>query len=148
VAVVSIDRDTGHVTVLSYVAVDDCGRAINPMIVEGQLHGGITQGIGQALLEHACYSPEGVFLNPTLLDYALPKSTVLPRFTTILEEYPSLSNPLGVKGIGEGGAIAAPVAITNAIHDALRRFGVIHLDMPHTPEQVWRAITSGQAERR
>lgn len=148
VAVVSIDRDTGHVTVLSYVAVDDCGRAINPMIVEGQLHGGITQGIGQALLEHACYSPEGVFLNPTLLDYALPKSTVLPRFTTILEEYPSLSNPLGVKGIGEGGAIAAPVAITNAIHDALRRFGVIHLDMPHTPEQLWRVITSGQVERR
>lgn len=149
VAVVAIDRNTGQLDVLSYVGVDDCGRAINPMIVEGQLHGGIAQGIGQALFEHARYSRDGILMNPSLLDYALPRSTHLPTFETHLIEFPSLSNPLGVKGIGEGGAIVGPVAITNAVHDALRYLGITHLDMPHTPEQLWRAIGRGEpGERR
>jgi len=118
------------------------------MIVEGQLHGGIAQGIGQALFEHARYSRDGILMNPSLLDYALPRSTHLPTFETHLIEFPSLSNPLGVKGIGEGGAIVGPVAITNAVHDALRCFGNTHLNMPHTPEQLWRVIGLGEAGER
>lgn len=142
VAVVEVDATTGQVKLSRYVAVDDCGRAINPMIVEGQIHGGIVQGIGQALWEHASYTDQGYLNSASLLDYALPHAHHLPTLETALFEIPSPSNPLGAKGIGEGGAIVAPVAVSNAVLDALRPFKVTHLDMPHTPEQLWRVLES------
>jgi len=145
-AVVEVDRETGAVQLLRYVAVDDCGRAINPMIVEGQVHGGVVQGIGQALFEHAAYTSEGSFRTPSLVDYALPRASAIPHLETELYEFPSPSNPLGVKGIGEGGAIAAPPAVSNAVLDALRPFGVMHLDMPYTAEQLWQVISRGRRE--
>lgn len=146
-AVVEVDPETGAVHLQRYIAVDDCGRAINPMIVEGQVHGGVVQGIGQALFEHAAYTPQGSFGTPSLLDYALPRAGALPPIETALYEFPSPSNPLGVKGIGEGGAIAAPPAVSNAVLDALRPFGVTHLDMPHTAEQLCRVMSRAQSER-
>lgn len=146
-AVVEIDPLTGEVYLRRYIAVDDCGRAINPMIVEGQVHGGVAQGIGQALFEHAAYTPQAYLTSPSLLDYALPRASALPTIETALYEFPSPSNPLGVKGIGEGGAIAAPPTISNAVLDALRPFGVLHLDMPHTAEQLYHAIACMQTKR-
>ena len=145
-AVVEIDPSTGQVHLQRYIAVDDCGRAINPMIVEGQVHGGVVQGIGQALFEHAVYTLSAYLATPSLLDYALPRAGALPHIETALYEFPSPSNPLGVKGIGEGGAIAAPPTISNAVLDALRPFGVMHLDMPHTPEQLYHVISRPQSE--
>jgi len=138
--VVEVEPATGTVHIARYVAVDDCGRAINPMIVEGQMHGGIAQGIGQALYEHAQYDDQGQLLAGSLLDYAVPTASQLGTYDTQLLEVPSPSNPLGIKGIGEGGAIAAPPAVVNAVLDALRPFGIRHLDMPLTPERVWRAM--------
>jgi carbon-monoxide dehydrogenase large subunit len=142
VAVVEICPDTGHVELLRYVAVDDCGNLINPMIVEGQVHGGLAQGIGQALWEEAIYDDGGQLITGTMLDYALPRAHNLPSFETAHTTTPCPHNPLGVKGIGEAGAIASPVAVTNAVVDALAPYGVRHLDMPLTPEKVWRAIQS------
>ncbi|HRC86560.1 MAG TPA: molybdopterin-dependent oxidoreductase, partial [Thermoanaerobaculia bacterium] len=125
---------------LRYLAVDDCGNVINPMIVDGQVHGGIAQGVGQALWEQAVYDENGQLLTGELLDYALPRAHNLVSFETDRTVTPCPHNPLGVKGIGEAGAIASPVAVTNAVVDALRPFGVKHLDMPLTPEKVWRAL--------
>ncbi len=144
IAVVEIDRETGEVDVLRYVAVDDCGEQINPMIVEGQVHGGIAYGIGQALWEEAAYDENGQLLSSTLLDYALPKAHNLPSFELDHTITPCPHNPLGVKGIGEAGTIAAPVTVVNAVVDALRPFGISHLDMPLTPEKVWRAMQNGE----
>jgi len=146
-AVVEIDPQTGAVRIQRYIAVDDCGRAINPMIVEGQVHGGIAQGIGQALFERAAYTAQAYLATPSLLDYALPRAAALPSIEATLFEIPSPANPLGVKGIGEGGAIAAPVAISNAVLDALRPLGIRHLDMPHTPEQLACVIAEMRAAR-
>ena len=134
-----IDRETGEVEIVRYIAVDDCGNQINPMIVEGQVHGGVAYGIGQALWENAVYDDSGQLVTATLLDYALPKAHNLPSFETGHTVTPCPHNPLGVKGIGEAGTIAAPPAIVNAVCDAI---GVEHLDMPLEPERIWRAIHS------
>ena len=140
IAVVEIDPDTGQVSILRYVAVDDCGHVINPMIVDGQLHGGIAQGIGQALWEGAVYDENGQLVTGTLMDYALPKAHNLVSFELDRTVTPCPHNPLGVKGIGEAGTIASPAAMVNAVIDALKPYGVKHLDMPLTSEKVWRAI--------
>lgn len=140
VAVVEIDRETGEVELARYVAVDDVGNVINPMIVDGQIHGGVAQGVGQALWEHGVYDDGGQLVTATLLDYALPKAHRLPSFELDRTVTPCPHNPLGVKGVGEAGAIASPAAVTNAVVDALEPFGVRHLDMPLTAEKVWRAM--------
>jgi carbon-monoxide dehydrogenase large subunit len=140
ICIVEVDKDTGQVQLKRYVAVDDCGKVINPMIVDGQLHGGIAQGVGQALWEGAVYDENGQLLTGTLMDYALPKADFLPSIETARTETPSPVNPLGVKGIGEAGTIASTAAVVNAVMDALAPFGIKHIDMPLTPERVWRAI--------
>ncbi len=142
VAIVEIDRETGEVDLIRYVAVDDCGNLINPMIVDGQVHGGIAQGVGQALWEDAAYDDHGQLLTGTLLDYALPRAHRLPSFETAHTVTPCPHNPLGVKGIGEAGTIASTAAVSNAVHDALKPFGAKNLEMPHTPEKIWRVIHS------
>jgi carbon-monoxide dehydrogenase large subunit len=142
IAVVEIDPDTGEVSLLRYVAVDDVGNVINPMIVDGQLHGGIAQGIGQALWEGAVYDEGGQLVTGTLMDYAVPKAHKLISFELDRTVTPCPHNPLGVKGVGEAGTIASPAAVVNAVIDALKPYGIKHLDMPLTPEKVWRAINS------
>lgn len=140
VAVVKVDAETGEIELRRYVAVDDCGRVINPLIVDGQVHGGLVQGIAQALCEGAVYSSDGQLLTGSMTDYAVPKAHMFPTFVTGRTETPSPHNPLGVKGVGETGTIASTPAIVNAVVDALRSFGVTHLEMPLTPERVWAAI--------
>ncbi len=142
VAVVEVDPETGHVTMKRYVAVDDCGPQINPVIVEGQIHGGVVQGIGQALWEAAVYDDNGQLLTGSLADYAIPRADVLPDIEVLSTVTPSPHHPLGVKGIGEAGTIASTCAVYNAVIDALRPLGVETLQMPLTPERVWRAIAS------
>ena len=127
-----------------YVAVDDVGNKINPMIVDGQLHGGIAQGVGQALWEGAIYSDEGQLLTGSMLDYAVPKASFFPNLELDETVTPSPVNPLGVKGVGEAGAIASTAAVANAVVDALSPYGVRHLDMPYTDQTVWRAIQSAK----
>ncbi len=143
IAVVEVDRDTGDIEFLRYVAVDDCGRVINPMLVDGQVHGGIVQSIGQAMYEEVVYDEQGQLVTGTLMDYALPRASHVPEFELDRTETPSPVNPLGVKGVGEAGTIGATPAIVNAIVDALAPFGVKHLDMPVKPEDVWRVINHG-----
>ena len=140
IAVVQIDPDNGHIVLQRYVAVDDCGPQINPMIVEGQVHGGVVQGAGQALWEGAVYDDNGQLLTGSMLDYALPRAHLVPDVETFSTVTPSPTNPLGVKGIGETGTIASTITIYNAVIDALRPLGVTTLEMPLTPERVWRAI--------
>jgi aerobic carbon-monoxide dehydrogenase large subunit len=138
---VEVDPDTGVVEIARYSAVDDVGRAINPMIVHGQIHGGITHGIGQAMSEHCFYDRQtGQLLSASLLDYALPRADRLPFFTTELSEIPTPTHPLGIRPAGEGGTTPALAVVINAIVDALAEFGVTHIEMPATPERVWRAI--------
>jgi carbon-monoxide dehydrogenase large subunit len=144
-AVVEVDAETGAIALKRYVAVDDCGKVINPTIVEGQIHGGIVQGVGQALWEGAVYDESGQLLTGSMMDYALPRADAFPRFELGMTETPTSVNPLGVKGIGETGTIASTPAVYNAVLDALAPLGVRRLDMPLTPERVWRAI---QAARR
>ncbi len=146
IAVVSVDPDTGDTTLLRYVAVDDVGRIINPMIVEGQIHGGLVQGIGQALWEGAEFDEQGQLITGSLLDYALPKARFFPKFETAHTETPSPHNPLGVKGVGETGAIASTPCIVNAVMDALKPFGIDDLSMPLTPPKVWQAIRQAQGK--
>jgi carbon-monoxide dehydrogenase large subunit len=140
IAVVEVDAETGAVTIERFVAVDDCGNIINPLLAAGQVHGGIAQGIGQALFEGVEYDEQGQLLTGTLMDYALPRAEDLPTFETDHTVTPTPVNALGVKGIGEAGAIGAPPAIVNAVVDALSPFGIRHLDMPLKGETVWRAI--------
>jgi aerobic carbon-monoxide dehydrogenase large subunit len=140
VAVVEVDRQTGEVSLLQYVAVHDCGRIINPKLVEGQMYGGIVQGLGQALTEGIVYTPEGQPLTGSLLDYAVPKAAAIPPLILETMETLSPTNPLGVKGIGELPTVAAPVAVANAVMDALCLIGVRHIDTPLTPEKIWRAL--------
>ena len=135
-----MDTETGHVKIRSYVAVDDVGRVVNPTIVEGQVHGGIAQGVAQALYEEAVYDADGNLLTTTMADYLLPSAADLPVFVTDRTETPSTTNPLGVKGVGEAGTIASTPAVVNAIVDALRPLGVRDVTMPCSPERVWRAI--------
>ena len=139
-AVVVVDPDTGVVTITDYFAADDCGVVINPMIVEGQVHGGLAQGIGQALMEHVVYDRDGQLLTGSFMDYALPRASDLPTSTTAFIATPAPSNPLGVKGGSESGTIGAPAAIGNAVVDALWHLGVRHVELPITPERVWRAV--------
>ncbi|HEY1795437.1 MAG TPA: xanthine dehydrogenase family protein molybdopterin-binding subunit [Stellaceae bacterium] len=148
-AEVEIDPETGLVTLLAYTAVDDYGRLVNPLITAGQVHGGVAQGIGQAMLEHTVYEPgTGQLLSGSLMDYALPRATDLPAFNLTLVELPTKSNPLGVKGSGQAGCIAAPQTITHAILDALAPLGIDHIDMPATPERVWRTMRDAQLTHR
>ncbi len=140
---VEVDTETGRSTIRSYVCVDDVGSVINPLIVEGQVHGGLAQGIAQALYEEAAYDADGNLLTGTMADYLLPSAADLPAFVTDRTETPATSNPLGVKGVGEAGTIASTPAVINAIVDALRPFGVNDLAMPATPERVWRALHGG-----
>jgi carbon-monoxide dehydrogenase large subunit len=140
ICVVELDRDTGKVHINRYFAVDDVGKVINPMIVDGQIHGGVTQGIAQALYEGAVYDDNGQLVSGTLLDYAVPTAAMVPTYEHARTETPSPVNPLGVKGAGEAGTIASTPAVVNAVIDALSPFGVKHLDMPLTPEKVWRAM--------
>ncbi len=139
-AMVEVDPETGLVTILRYLAVDDSGRLLNPLLAEGQIHGSVAQGIGQALYEGIVYSENGQLLTQNFLEYVVPRAAQVPSIETAHLETPSPINPLGVKGIGEAGTTAAPPAIVNAVLDALRPLGVHHLDMPLTPEKVWRAI--------
>lgn len=138
--VVEVDAETGTVAILDYVAVDDVGVMINPMLCHGQMHGGIAQGIGQALFEEAKYDEAGQLLSGSLLDYGFPRIEQIPRMRTGFHVSPAPSNPLGAKGIGEAGCVGAPPAIVAAVCDALKPFGISHLDMPLTPPKVWRAI--------
>ena len=137
---VEVDRDTGEVTIQRYVAVDDMGKVINPMIVEGQVVGGVAQGVGQALWEHGIYDENGQLLTGTLMEYAMPRAEAFPMIETARNETPSPHNPLGVKGAGEMGTITGTVAVANAVMDALAPLGVRHIDMPLTPEKIWRAM--------
>jgi aerobic carbon-monoxide dehydrogenase large subunit len=147
IAIVEIDEETGHVDLVRYVAVDDVGKKINPMIVDGQLHGGIAQGVGQALWENAVYSDDGQLLSGSLLDYALPRASWLPAFELDETVTPSPVNALGVKGVGEAGCIASTAAVANAVIDALSPLGIRHLDMPYTPQKVWGAIQGAKGGR-
>jgi carbon-monoxide dehydrogenase large subunit len=144
VAEVEIDKETGIVEVVSFVAVDDVGRVINPMIVEGQVQGGVAQGIGQALLENAIYDKAGQLLSGSMMDYTMPRADDLPNITVATEVTLCTHNPLGVKGCGEVGAIGSPPAIINAVIDALKEYGIRHLDMPATPQKLWSIIQAGQ----
>jgi carbon-monoxide dehydrogenase large subunit len=137
---VEVDTETGHTKIRSYVAVDDIGRVVNPLIVEGQVHGGVAQGIAQALYEEAVYDPDGNLVTGTMVDYLVPAAPDLPDFVTDRTETPATSNPLGVKGVGEAGTIASTPAVVNAVVDAVRHLGVNDIRMPCTPERVWRAI--------
>jgi carbon-monoxide dehydrogenase large subunit len=145
ICVVEIDPDTGDTKVLRYVAVDDVGNVINPMIVEGMVHGGVAQGLGQALWEEAVYDDDGQLITGSMLDYAVPQAASLPSFETARTTTPSPTNPLGVKGAGETGTIAASPAVINAVVDALSPFGVTHIDMPAKAEKVWRLIQDSQS---
>ncbi len=141
VAEVEIDPDTGALELVRYSAVDDVGRAINPMVLDGQTHGGIAQGVGQALWEDVNYDPEsGQLLSASFMDYAMPRADTLPRYATALSEVPAPSNPLGVRAGGEGGTTPALGATMNAVADALAPLGIRHLDMPASPQRIWDAI--------
>jgi aerobic carbon-monoxide dehydrogenase large subunit len=146
---VEVDPATGVVRIERYTAVDDVGRAVNPMIVHGQVHGGIVQGLGQALCEHCVYAPDsGQLLAGSFMDYAMPRAEMFPWFNAELSEVPSTTHPLGIRPAGEGGTTPALGVMINAIVDALAAFGVTHLEMPATPERVWRAIQEGEGQTR
>src|SRR5438552_11197185 len=141
VCVVEVDKETGEAEIKRFVAVDDCGRQLNPMIVQGQIHGGIAQGVGQAMIEEVVYGEDGQLLTATLMDYAMPIASELPRYE--LDHTVTLTpvNPLGVKGVGEAGTIGSTPAVANAIADAL---GVANVDMPFKPENLWKIIQQQQ----
>ncbi len=140
IAVVEVDGETGHVDLQRYIAVDDCGNVINPLLAAGQVHGGITQGLAQALYEGAEYDAEGQLLTGSLMDYALPRAESLPMYETSHTTTPTPVNPLGIKGIGEAGTIGSASAVVNAVMDALAPLGVTHIDMPLKPEKIWAAM--------
>jgi carbon-monoxide dehydrogenase large subunit len=137
---VEVDPDTGVVDVVSVAIADDVGIVINPMIVDGQAHGGLAQGIGQALYEECLYDRDGQLLTGSYLNYCMPRAADLPMFKVGNHATPCTHNPIGVKGVGEVGAIGVPPAVINAVLDALDHLGVKHIEMPATPEKVWRAI--------
>ncbi|MGI8880078.1 MAG: xanthine dehydrogenase family protein molybdopterin-binding subunit [Jatrophihabitans sp.] len=144
---IDIDTETGHAKIRKYVCVDDVGTVINPLIVEGQVHGGLAQGIAQALYEEAVYDADGNLTTGTFVDYLLPSAADLPSFVTDRTVSAATSNPLGVKGVGEAGTIASTPAVVNSIIDALRQYGVTDVQMPCTPERIWRAIHGNDADR-
>jgi carbon-monoxide dehydrogenase large subunit len=145
ICMVEVDRETGDVKILRYVAVDDCGNVINPMIVEGQIHGGVAQGIAQALYEEVVYAEDGTLRTGTMLDYAVPTANEMPPMTLDRTVTPSPTNELGVKGIGEAGTIAASAAVINAVCDALAPLGIRHVDMPASPDRIWKLMQEAKA---
>jgi carbon-monoxide dehydrogenase large subunit len=144
IAVVEVDRETGQVAMRDFVSVDDCGVRISPVLVTGQVHGGLAQGIAQALLEEMVYAPDGQLVTGSLMDYCLPRADDLPSFVTDQTVTPTPMNPLGAKGIGEAATIGSTPAVVNAVVDALRSFNVRHIDMPLRPERVWQAMHHGR----
>ncbi len=144
VAVVEVDLETGDARLVKHVAVDDCGRILNPMLVQGQVHGGLAQGIAQALYEGVEYDENGTPLTSSLATYAMPTAVELPSFENAHTETPTPLNPLGAKGIGESATIGSAPAVQNAVVDALSHLGVRHVDMPATPERVWRALNAAR----
>jgi carbon-monoxide dehydrogenase large subunit len=144
VAVVEVDADTGDLRVLRLAAIDDAGRIVNPLLAEGQVHGGIAQGLAQALYERVSYDSDGTPLTADLTGYRIPSAADLPPFRTARTETPTPLNPLGAKGIGESGAVGSTPAVWNAAVDALAHLGVRHLELPLTPEQLWRALRTGE----
>jgi carbon-monoxide dehydrogenase large subunit len=141
---VEVDPETGVVEIARWTSIDDVGRAVNPLILHGQTHGGIAAGIGQALWELCHHDETGQVGSATFMDYTVPRADVLPAFTTEISEVPSTSNPLGLRGGGEGGTTPALAAVVNAIVDALAELGVEHIEMPATPERVWRALRAAR----
>ena len=140
IVVSEVDRETGEIAIRRYVAVDDCGKIINPLIVDGQVHGGVVQGLGQALWEHAVYDDDGQLVTGEFMDYAIPRASRIPWIESSHTETPSPVNPLGVKGVGEAGTIGCSPAVVNSVVDALSPMGVRHIDMPLTPEKIWRLV--------
>ena len=145
IVVTDVDRETGGIQIRRYVCVDDCGKIINPLIVDGQVHGGVAQGLGQALWEEAVYDENGQLVTGELMDYAIAKAHFMPNIESSHTETPSPVNPLGVKGVGEAGTIGCSPAVVNSVVDALSPLGVRHIDMPLTPEKVWKLIAGGHA---
>jgi carbon-monoxide dehydrogenase large subunit len=145
VAEIEVEPETGIVEVVAYASVNDFGTVINPLLVEGQIHGGLVQGFGQALMEQVVYDRDGQLLTGSYMDYAMPRATVAPDFVTEHHPVPCTTNPLGTKGCGEAGCAGALVSVMNAIVDALSEYGIRHIDMPATPERVWRAIQEAKA---
>jgi carbon-monoxide dehydrogenase large subunit len=148
VAEVEVDPATGAIAVVKYSCVNDFGTLINPMIVEGQLHGGAVQGIGQALMEMTVYDDEGQLLTGSYMDYALPRAVDAPSFAVADHGVPTKTNPLGVKGCGEAGCAGALTSVMNALVDALSDYGITHIDMPATPFRVWQAIQAASTAKR
>jgi aerobic carbon-monoxide dehydrogenase large subunit len=144
VAVVEIDSETGGVALLRHVAVDDAGRLLNPLLAEGQVHGGIGQGVAQALFEEFVYDEDGIPLTTTFADYSIISAAEVPSFESEFTQTPSPLNSLGAKGIGESGTIGSTPAVLNAVVDALRGFGIEHFDMPATPFRVWKALQAAR----
>ena len=140
IAMIEIDKETGEPKLLKMVALDDCGNVINPLIVEGQVHGGLAQGIGQAMFEEVIYDQEGQLITGSFMDYVMPRATDFPQFELDRTETPTPVNPLGAKGVGEAGTIGSTPCIVNAAVDALQKFGVRHIDMPLKPEKLWGII--------
>jgi carbon-monoxide dehydrogenase large subunit len=145
IVVTEVDKETGDIEIKRYVAVDDCGKVINPLIVAGQVHGGVAQGLGQALWEQAVYDDTGQLITGEMMDYALPKAHLMPWIESSHTETPSPVNPLGAKGVGEAGTIGCSPAVVNSVVDALQPFGVRHIDMPMTPEKIWKLMQGGRA---
>jgi carbon-monoxide dehydrogenase large subunit len=145
VCVVEIDEETGEPKITKFVAVDDCGNVINPLLVEGQVHGGLVQGIGQALHEEIVYDENGQLLTGSLMDYAVPRAHDFPEFELDRTVTPSPVNPLGVKGVGEAGTIGSTPAVVNAIVDALSDFGITNIDMPVRSEKIWKILKGRKA---
>jgi carbon-monoxide dehydrogenase large subunit len=145
VALVSVDRDSGELTIEKLVLVDDCGVIINPMIVEGQVHGGLAQGLGEALLEHMRFDDEGQALTSSLMTYAVPHAVTMPPLVMAETVTPNPFNPLGVKGVGEAGCNGAPPAVANALMDALAPLGIKHVNMPYTAPKLWQLIRQAAA---
>ena len=145
IAVVEVDEETGDVRLLDYAAVDDCGNQVNPLIVSGQLHGGIVQGVAQALWEEAVYDEDGQLRNATLMDYLVPSAAEVPSFKLDHTVTPSPTNVLGVKGIGEAGTIAATPAVINAVVDALSHLGITDVEMPASPQRLWSLIQEAKS---
>jgi carbon-monoxide dehydrogenase large subunit len=143
---VEIDPQTGEAWLDRYTAVDDFGNEINPLLVDGQVHGGLAQGIGQGLLERVVYDANGQLITGSFMDYAMPRASDMPNIVLARSPHPCLNNPLGLKGCGEAGATAAPPAVMNAVLDALAPLGVTHMDMPATPERIWRAMEMARAD--
>jgi carbon-monoxide dehydrogenase large subunit len=145
IVITEVDRETGKVEIKRYIAVDDCGNIINPLLVAGQVHGGVVQGLGQALWEQAVYDDNGQLVTGELMDYAIPKASMIPWIESSHTTTPSPVNPLGVKGVGEAGTIGCSPAVVNSVVDALSPLGIRHLDMPLTPEKIWKVMAGGKS---